>query len=53
MTNEDKMLADIKQLCMCCGVGIEKISQESGINQNLIAKMFIETMQMILDKCKE
>ena len=51
--DETKMFQDVKQLCLCCGVSIEKISQECGINQNLVAKMFMETMQTILNKCKD
>lgn len=48
MIDEELMLFRVKQLCACCGKGIDRISKECGINQNLVANLFMETMEHIL-----
>ena len=40
----------IRNLCKACGLSIEKIARQFNINQNLVAKLFMETMQTVLDK---
>ena len=43
----------IRNLCKACGLSIEKIARQFNINQNLVAKLFMETMQTILDKVEK
>ena len=47
--NEELMFNKIRQLCIANGAAIDKIAKDCNINQDLVAKMFIETMQTILD----
>ena len=50
---EEKMFMMVKELCKVCGMSIDRIAKECDINQDLVAKMFIETMQTILDKMEK
>ena len=48
---EEKLLYDrIKELCLCSGAAVDRIAKECGINQTLVAKMFINTFKLIIDK---
>lgn len=40
----------VKNLCKACGLSIDKIAKEFNINQSLVAKLFMETMQTILSE---
>ncbi len=48
--DEELMFVRIKQLCIACGKGIDKIAKECGINQNLVAKLFMKTMEHTLEE---
>ena len=39
----------IRNLCKACGLSIDKIAKQFNINQILVAKLFMATMQTILD----
>ena len=43
----------IRKLCKACGLSIDKIAKQFNINQKLVAKLFMETMQTILDKMEK
>lgn len=43
----------IKNLCKACGLSIDKIARQFNINQNLVAKLFMENMQTILDEVEK
>lgn len=56
--NEVKMwdkeyFEQIRNLCKACGLSIDKIARQFNINQNLVAKLFMETMQKILDEVEK
>ena len=56
--NEVKMwdaeyFEQIRNLCKACGVSIDKIARQFNINQNLVAKLFMETMQTILSEAEK
>ena len=38
----------VRNLCKACGLAIDKIAKQFNIKQNLVAKLFMETMQTIL-----
>lgn len=40
----------VKYLCEVCGLAIDKIAKQFNINQNLVAKLFMETMKTVLDE---
>lgn len=40
----------IRNLCKACGLGIDKIARQFNINQILVAKLFMATMQTILEE---
>ena len=40
----------VRNLCKACGLSIDKIARQFNINQNLVAKLFMETMQIILSE---
>ena len=46
--NEKLMFHEVKELCKANGVAIDKIARDCNINQRLVAKCFMETMQYIL-----
>ena len=46
----EEYFEQIINLCKACGLSIEKIARQFNINQNLVAKLFMETMQTVLDK---
>ena len=45
----EEYFEQIRNLCKACGLSIDKIARQFNINQNLVAKLFMETMQTILD----
>ena len=47
---EELMIDEIRQLCITNGKAIDKIAKDTNISHDLIAKIFIQTMQTILDK---
>lgn len=53
MSDKELMFDEVKKLTLACGEAIDKIAKDTNINQNLIARLFLETMQSILDKMKE
>lgn len=46
---EQQMFAMVKELCKLNGTAIYKISKDCNISFILVAKMFMETMKLILD----
>ena len=48
--DEKLMFDEIRQLCITNGKAIDKIAKDTNISHDLVAKMFIETMQTILNK---
>lgn len=53
MTDEELMFKGVKSLCTACGMSIDRISRKTGINQKLVATLFMESMRLILDKMEE
>ena len=51
--NEKLMFDEVRELCKCVGLSIDKISKDCSINQNLVAKMFLDVMSKILEEVKE
>ncbi len=56
--NEVKMwdaeyFEQIRNLCKACGLSIDKIARQFNINQKLVAKLFMETMQTTLSEVKK
>lgn len=49
---EEKLFNMVRKLCIANGKAIDRISHECNVNQNLVAKLFMETMNMILVKVK-
>jgi transcriptional regulator with XRE-family HTH domain len=49
----DEYFEQIKNLCKACGLAIDKIARQFNISQNLVAKLFMETMQIVLDKVEK
>ena len=43
----------IRNLCKACGLSIDKIAKQFNINQKLVAKLFMETMQKILSEVEK
>ena len=43
----------IRNLCKACWLSIDKIAKQFSINQKLVAKLFIETMQTILNEVEK
>lgn len=50
---QQEYFEQIKNLCKVCGIAIDKIARQFNINQNLVAKLFIETMQTILSEVEK
>jgi transposase-like protein len=56
--NEEKVwdaeyFKQIINLCKACGLSIDKIARQFNINQNLVAKLFMETMQTTLSEVEK
>ena len=43
----------VRNLCKACGLSIDKIARQFNIKQNLVAKLFMETMQAILSEVEK
>lgn len=43
----------VRNLCKACGLSIDKIARQFNINQKLVAKLFMETMQTILSEVEK
>ena len=43
----------VRNLCKACGLSIDKIAKQFNINQNLVAKLFMATMQKILSEVEK
>lgn len=48
--DKELLFSRIKELCICNGKAVDKIAKECNVNQNLVAKQFMEVMKSILDK---
>ena len=46
----EEYFEQIRNLCKACGLSIDKIAKQLNIEPILVAKLFMETMQTILDK---
>ena len=46
----EEYFEQIRNLCKACGLSIDKIARQFNINQILVAKLFMATMQTILNK---
>ena len=51
--NEEYYFEQIRNLCGACGIAIDRIAKRFNINQNLVAKLFMETMQKILNEVEK
>ena len=51
--NEQLMFVRVKQLCIASGKGIDSIAKECGINQNIVAKLFMKTMEHALGETEK
>lgn len=51
--NERLMLEQVSELCALCARGIVKISDDTHIHPQQVAKMFFETFQTVLKKLDE
>ena len=45
----EEYFEQIRNLCKACGMSIDRIARQFNINQNLVAKLFMETMQSVLE----
>ena len=50
---QQEYFEQIRKLCKACGLSIDKIAKQFNINQNLVAKLFMETMQTILSEVEK
>ena len=50
--DKELMLHEITELCKANGLAIDKIANDTGINQNYVAELFMQTMRMILNNMK-
>ena len=46
----EEYFEQIIKLCKACGLSIDKIARQFNIKQNLVAKLFMETMKTILSE---
>ena len=49
----EEYFEQIRNLCKACGMSIDRIARQFNINQNLVAKLFMETMQSILENVEK
>lgn len=49
----EEYFEQIRNLCKACGLSVDKIARQFNINQILVAKLFMTTMQTILDKVEK
>lgn len=43
----------VRELCIACGAGIDRIAKKKNLPQHLLVKLFVYTFEMIADKVKE
>lgn len=51
--NEKLMFKEVVELCKACGEAINRIAFDCNINQNAVARLFIKTMELIVDEIEE
>lgn len=39
----EEYFKQIKKLCLACGMSIDRITKQFNLNQNLVAKLFMES----------
>lgn len=49
----EEYFEQIRKLCKACGMSIDRIARQFNINQNLVAKLFMETMQTIVNEVED
>lgn len=49
----EEYFEQIRNLCKACGLAIDKIARQFNVNQNLVAKLFVETMQAVLSEVEK
>lgn len=49
----EEYFEQIRSLCRACGLAIDRIAKRFNIKQNLVAKLFMTTMQTILDEAEK
>ena len=49
----EEYFEQVRNLCKACGLSIDKIAKQFNINQNLVAKLFMATMQKILSEVEK
>ena len=49
----EEYFEQIRNLCKAFVLSIDKIARQFNINQNLVAKLFMKTMQIILSEVEE
>ena len=40
----------IRELCIACGLGIDKIAKQKNLPQNMVAKLFLKSFELILKR---
>ena len=50
---KEEYFEQIINLCKACGLSIDKRARQFNINQKLVAKLFMETMQTILSEVEK
>ena len=50
---DEEYFEQVRNLCKACGLAIDKIARQFNIRQNLVAKLFMETMQTILSEVEK
>ena len=50
---DEEYFEQVRNLCKACGLSIDKIARQFNINQKLVAKLFMETMQTILSEVEK
>lgn len=51
--DESLMFGQVRELCILAAQGIVKISHDTGIHPTLVAKMFIEVFQEVINKMEK
>ena len=47
---QDQLVEDVKELCVCCARGIVLLAERYRMNPKIIAKLFIEVFQQIIEE---
>ena len=43
----------IRELCKACALGIDRIARQKNLPQQALARLFVKTFEMILDRVEE